>query len=63
MREALKAYKRYAGQMAKDVTGAELRDILREILGEEAVIQRTSGYIVQGVTLKVQQATPHIAIG
>jgi hypothetical protein len=36
--------------------------ILTEILGEEAVTQRTSGYIVQGVTLKAQVATSHAAI-
>ncbi len=33
---ALKAYKRYAGRMAKDMTGPELRDILAEILGQDA---------------------------
>jgi hypothetical protein len=60
--EALKAYKRYAGRMAKDMTGPELRNILAEILGQAAVIQRTSGYIVQGVSLKAQQATSHAAI-
>jgi hypothetical protein len=48
--------------MAKDMTGTELRDILTEILGEAAVVQKTSGYIVQGVTLKAQVATPHAAI-
>ncbi len=60
--EALKAYKRYAGRMAKDMTGAELRDILADILGNGAIVQRTSGYIVQGVSLKAQQATSHAAI-
>jgi hypothetical protein len=60
--EALKAYKRNAGRMAKDMTGAELRDILTEILGQDAITQRTSGYIVQGVTLKAQVAAPHAAI-
>jgi hypothetical protein len=58
---ALKAYKRYAGRMTSNMSGAELRDILTEILGEEAVIQRTSGYIVQGVTLKCKAATSHAA--
>ena len=48
--EALKAYKRYAGRMAKDMKGSELQALLAEILGQEAVIQRTSGYIVWGVT-------------
>jgi hypothetical protein len=60
--QALKSYKRFAGRMASNMTGAELRDILTEILGEEAVIQRTSGYIVQGVTLKDKVATSHVAI-
>jgi hypothetical protein len=59
--EALKAYKRYAGRMAKDMTGPELRNILAEILGPGAVIQRTSGYIVQGVSLKAQQVSPRVA--
>jgi hypothetical protein len=36
--EALKAYKRYAGRMAKDMKGSELA-LLAEILGQEAVIQ------------------------
>jgi hypothetical protein len=49
--QALKAYKRYAGRMAKDMTGAELRGILTEILGEEAITQRTSGYVVLGRSL------------
>ena len=35
--DGLKSYKRYAGRMAKDMTGAELRDILTEILGEAVV--------------------------
>jgi hypothetical protein len=47
--------------MAKDMKGSELQALLAEILGQDAVIQRTSGYIVQGVTLKAQQATPHVA--
>jgi hypothetical protein len=59
--EALKAYKRYAGRMAKDMKGSELQALLTEILGQGAVIQRTSGYIVQGVALKAQQVTPHVA--
>ena len=41
--------------------GSELQALLTEILGQGAVIQRTSGYIVQGVALKAQQATPHVA--
>ena len=44
------------------MTGAELRDILTELLGQDVVIQRTSGYIVQGVTLKDKVATSHAAI-
>ena len=59
--EALKAYKRYAGRMAKDMTGPELQALLMEILGPGAVIQRTSGYLVQGVSLKTQQALSHAA--
>jgi hypothetical protein len=47
--------------MAKDMTGPELRDILAEILGQDAVLQRTSGYIVRGLSLKAQQAAPHVA--
>jgi hypothetical protein len=42
--------KRYAGRMAKDMKGSELQALLAEVLGQGAVIQRTSGYIVQGVT-------------
>ena len=57
----LKAYKRYAGRMAKDMTGAELKDVLADILGDGAVIQRTSGYIVQGITLKAHMAAPQAA--
>ncbi len=53
--------KRYAGRMAKDMKGSELQALLAEILGQGAVIQRTSGYIVQGDALKAQQATPHVA--
>jgi hypothetical protein len=40
---------------------SELQALLAEILGQDAVIQRTSGYIVQGVALKAQQATPDVA--
>ena len=32
--------------------GSELQALLTELLGQGAVIQRTSGYIVQGVALK-----------
>ena len=60
--EALKAYKRYAGRMAKDMKGSEFQALLAEILGQEAVIQRTSGYIVWGVTLNAQPASSHGAI-
>ena len=59
--EALKAYKRYAGRVAKDITGPELRNILAEILGNSAVVQRTSGYIVQGLSLRAQVAASHAA--
>jgi hypothetical protein len=48
--------------MAKDMKGSELHALLRKILGLGAVIHRTSGYIVQGVTLKAQQASSHAAI-
>jgi hypothetical protein len=47
--------------MAKDMKGSELQALLTEILGKGAVIQRTSGYIVRGITLKAQQATSHTA--
>jgi hypothetical protein len=47
--------------MAKDMKGSELQALLMEILEQGAVIQRTSGDIVQGVTLKAQQAAPHAA--
>jgi hypothetical protein len=47
--------------MAKDMKGSELQALLADILGQDAVIQRTSGYNVQGVTLKAQVATPHVA--
>jgi hypothetical protein len=60
--EALKAYKRYAGRIAKDMKGSELQALLTELLGQDAVTQRTSGYTVKGVSLKAQQATPHVAV-
>jgi hypothetical protein len=47
--------------MAKDMKGSELQALLTKILGQDAVIQRTSGYIVQGLSLKAQQATSHAA--
>ena len=59
--EALKAYKRCAGRMAKDMKDSELQALLMEILGQDAVTQRTSGYFVQGVSLKAQQAS-HAAV-
>jgi hypothetical protein len=40
--ETLKAHKRYAGRMAKDMTAAELREILTDFLGNAAVVQRFS---------------------
>ncbi len=48
--------------MAKDMYGSELHALLAEILGQDAVVQRTSGYIVHGTSLKAQQATPHTAV-
>jgi hypothetical protein len=60
--EALKAYKRYAGRMAKDMTSAEFRDILIGILGEEMLVWKTSGYTVKGISLKTKIAAPHAAI-
>jgi hypothetical protein len=44
--------------MAKDMYGSELHALLAEILGQDARVQRTSGYIVHGTSLKAQQATP-----
>lgn len=53
--DALKAYKRYAGRMAKDMTAAELKSVLGEILGHDAIIQKTSGFSVHGIELKITQ--------
>jgi hypothetical protein len=47
--------------MAKEMKGSELQALLAEILGQDAILQRRSGYIVQGVSLKTLQATPHVA--
>ena len=40
---------------------ADLRGILEELLGKAAVVQRTSGYVVNGLSLKTQQAS-HAAV-
>jgi hypothetical protein len=45
---ALKAYKRYAGRMAKDMKGSELQALLAEILGQGAVMQRPRFPIISG---------------
>jgi hypothetical protein len=52
--DALKAYKRWAGPVAKGTESAGLRGILEELLGNAAVVQRTSGYVVSGLSLKTQ---------
>jgi hypothetical protein len=49
--DAFKSYKRYAGRMASNMSAAEFKDILAEVLGEETVVQRTSGYVVLGRSL------------
>jgi hypothetical protein len=54
--DALKAYKRWAGHAAKDMTSAELRNILTGILGDNVVQQRTSGYVVIGLQIKASKA-------
>lgn len=51
--DALKSYKRYAGKMASNMTGSELREILSSILPGGAVKQSTSGYSISGLSLKV----------
>ena len=56
--DALKAYKRYAGRMAKDMTGAELRGILTEVLGRHAIAQKTSGYVIAELALTAAAAAP-----
>ena len=59
--DALKAYRRHAGLAAKEMTSAELRDILTGILGEKVVQRRTSGFVVLGLQLKTVKAS-HAAV-
>ena len=55
--EALKSYKRYAGEMAKEMKPGDLRQLLAEILAETkgaaAIEARTSGYVVRGKQLRI----------
>ncbi len=50
--EALKAYKRYAGPSVKDMDRDTFRKLLTDILGEERIYTRTSGYTVRGLSLR-----------
>ncbi len=59
--EALKAYKRFAGRMAKDVTGAELRSIMEALL-PGAVEPRNSGFVVRGLQLRTAPAAFQSAV-
>ncbi|MGO9543607.1 MAG: hypothetical protein ACLPPF_02275 [Rhodomicrobium sp.] len=54
--EALKAYKRWAGRTATDMTAKELRSILTALCGS-AVEVKTSGYVVRGISLRAAGAT------
>lgn len=53
--EALKAYKRWAGRTATDMTAKELRSILTALCGS-AVEVKTSGYVVRGISLRIGTA-------
>ncbi len=59
--EALKAYKRWAGQMAKGMTGPELRTIMEALL-PGAVEPRNSGYVVRGLQLRTAAALERAAL-
>ena len=50
--DALKAYRRHGGPMAAAITADELRGILAELLGEDAIVKRASGYVVRGRSLR-----------
>jgi hypothetical protein len=53
--EALKAYKRCAGRVAKDMKASEFRQLLTALLGPGAVEKRTSGFIVRGLQLRAAE--------
>jgi len=50
--DALKAYRRNGGPMAAAMTADELRNLLAELLGKDAIIKRASGYVVRDRSLR-----------
>jgi hypothetical protein len=50
--DALKSFKRCAGRAAANMTAEEFQALLTDILGADAILKRSSGYIVRGRSIK-----------
>jgi anti-anti-sigma regulatory factor len=50
--DALKSYRRWAKKMCQDADPAEFRKHLAGILGDDSIVPRTSGYVVNGIQLR-----------